>query len=131
MTTPKPTAPLIPEREAEIRERAAAEKSGHLAIRALLAELDRVRAERDAFADRVDELKEQMLTAQGDVASEALRTTKAEAERDELKKRVAVLDGRLNEAAMTRVWTNEDGKKFVFLEDIAPALLGLNQGPVR
>lgn len=34
------------------------------------------------------------------------------------------LSKRLHDAAMTRVWTNEDGKKFVFLEDIAPALLG-------
>jgi hypothetical protein len=196
MTTPNPTAvtaPLSTEREAKYRERAAAEKPGHFAIRELLAELDRVRAEYEPYerltdqgcqagkhptwlidseyhhacpwceSERVraerdryhwawhnareraaseradvafvetqrDTLKEQLLTAQGDVASEALRTNKAEAERDELKKRVAVLDGRLNDAAMTRVWTNENGKKFVFLEDIAPALLGLNQGLVR
>jgi len=39
------------------------------------------------------------------------------AERDALKQR-------LHDAAMTRTWTNEDGKKFVFVEDIAPALLG-------
>jgi len=39
------------------------------------------------------------------------------AERDE-----ALL--RLHAAAMTRTWTNEDGKKFVFVEDIAPVLLG-------
>jgi hypothetical protein len=39
-------------------------------------------------------------------------------ERDEAQKR-------LHDAAMTRTWRNEDGKKFVFVEDIAPALLGL------
>lgn len=38
-------------------------------------------------------------------------------ERDELK-------NQLHQAAMTKVWTNEDGKRFVFVEDLAPALLG-------
>lgn len=36
------------------------------------------------------------------------------------------LQKRLHDAAMTKTWTNEDGKKFVFVEDIAPALLGLS-----
>ncbi|MCW7941607.1 hypothetical protein AAW14_06045 [Streptomyces hygroscopicus] len=43
------------------------------------------------------------------------------AERDALAKR-------LHDAAMTRTWRNEDGKKFVFVEDIAPALLGITPG---
>lgn len=42
-------------------------------------------------------------------------------ERDALQKR-------LHDAAMTRTWRNEDGKKFVFVEDIAPALLGITPG---
>ena len=46
------------------------------------------------------------------------RAEKAEAERDALQQR-------LHDAAMAKVWTNEDGKKFVFAEDIAPALYGL------
>lgn len=41
---------------------------------------------------------------------------------------VAVLESRLHDAAMTRVWKNEDGKSFVFVEDIAPALLGREPG---
>ncbi|WP_448333536.1 hypothetical protein [Streptomyces sp. DSM 41534] len=114
---PETPAPLSPEREADIRERAAAEKPGHHAIRAVLAELDRTRAERDRATRAFDALAE--------------KHDQAKAERDELEKKVAALDGRLNDAAMTRVWTNEDGKKFVFVEDIAPALLGLNQGPIR
>jgi hypothetical protein len=64
MTTNSTSAPLSPEREAEYRERAAAAKPGHVAIRDLLAELDRVRAERD-------ELKKRMPT-QGDLAIEPL-----------------------------------------------------------
>lgn len=45
-TTTNPTpASLSPEREAEYRERDAAEKPGHVAIRDLLAELERTRAE--------------------------------------------------------------------------------------
>ncbi|TMU98073.1 hypothetical protein [Streptomyces sp. DASNCL29] len=48
--------PLTPEREADIRDRVAAGLPGHNATRTVLAELDRVRAERDAFADRVDTL---------------------------------------------------------------------------
>lgn len=36
----------------------------------------------------------------------------------------AALTQRLHDASMTRTWRNEDGKKFVFVEDLAPALLG-------
>jgi hypothetical protein len=46
------------------------------------------------------------------------RAENAEAERD-------ALQTRLHNAAMVKVWTNEDGKEFVFVTDIAPALLGL------
>ncbi|AVH59914.1 MULTISPECIES: hypothetical protein [Streptomyces] len=113
----------------------------------LLAELDAVRKERDEFCDRVDTLTAvakgnkrhvqemflELQKAQAEVAqwratfgADALpdalaRLTKAEAERDALQKR-------LHDAAMTRTWRNEDGKKFVFVEDIAPALLGLEPG---
>lgn len=52
-------------------------------------------------------------------------------ERDELRARVAELEKRLHDAAMTRVWTNEDGKRFVFVEDIAPALLNLPSAPTQ
>jgi hypothetical protein len=52
------------------------------------------------------------------------RAEAAETERDALQKR-------LRDAAMTRTWRNEDGKKFVFVEDIAPALLGIDADPKR
>ncbi len=48
-----------------------------------------------------------------------------QAEVDRLKAENTKLQDRLNKAAMTKVWKNEDGKKFVFVEDIAPALLGI------
>lgn len=44
---------------------------------------------------------------------------------EQLKAERDALQQRLNQAAMTRTWRNEDGKKFVFVEDIAPALLGI------
>lgn len=47
------------------------------------------------------------------------------AELDRLRAHAAGLERRLHDAAMTRTWRNEDGKTFVFVEDIAPALLGL------
>jgi hypothetical protein len=40
---------------------------------------------------------------------------------------VAALNARLHDAAMARTWRLENGKKFVYAEDIAPALLGLEQ----
>lgn len=52
-------------------------------------------------------------------------TATLQAEIEQLKARVEELQKRLNDAAMTKVWRNEDGKKFVFVEDIAPALLGI------
>ncbi|WP_030917341.1 hypothetical protein [Streptomyces sp. NRRL B-24720] len=39
--------------------------------------------------------------------------------------RVAELEKRLHDAAMARVWTNEDGKKFVFADDLKGPLLGV------
>lgn len=58
------------------------EKALHEIASALSAEVDRLRAERDALKER------------------------------------------LHKAAMTRTWRNEDGKKFVFVEDIVGPLLG-------
>lgn len=83
----------------------------------LLAELDRVRVERDELKKRVAELEAERHSTNDSLAvvTEAFRA--AETERDGLKQR-------LHEAAMTKTWTNEDGKKFVFVEDIALALLG-------
>jgi len=121
-------------------------------IPALLAELDRVRAERDAFADRVDTLTAVAKSNKRHVQEMYADLQKANRERDELKtwhdnyvkgtkfagremrKRLVAaeterdeLKKRLHDAAMTKTWTNEDGKKFVFVEDIAPHLLGLDR----
>lgn len=62
----------------------------------------------------IDRLRAQAAELESQTA--AYRAT--ETERDQLKQR-------LHDAAMTKTWTNEDGKKFVFVEDIAPTLLGL------
>lgn len=100
--------------------------------------------QRDEARARVSELEAQLERAREDVAfleRNALpelrrtiqhhqdgkkrwrdRAEKAEPERDALQER-------LHQAAMAKVWTNEDGKKFVFVEDIAPALLGIERKP--
>lgn len=90
-------------------------------VLALLDDLDR-RTEDVAFLERntMPELRREIQHHQDGKQRWRDRAEKAEAERDELKKR-------LNEAAMTKTWTNEDGKKFVFVEDIAPPLLGLDR----
>lgn len=46
------------------------------------------------------------------------------AEVDRVRRECDVLKERLHKAAMTRTWRNEDGKKFVFVEDIVGPLLG-------
>lgn len=51
------------------------------------------------------------------------------ADNDQLRGENDQLKKRLHDAAMTRTWTNEDGKKFVFVEDIAPPLLGTTEPP--
>lgn len=40
---------------------------------------------------------------------------------------IAALKARLHEAASARTWRLENGKKFVYVEDIAPALLGVER----
>ncbi|CAM5426397.1 MULTISPECIES: hypothetical protein [Streptomyces] len=74
---------------------------------ALLAEIERLRAERDA----------DHRTWQHDLSK--LREAQGEVER---------LRNRLHSAAMTRTWRLENGKQFVYVEDIAPHLLGTVPG---
>lgn len=68
----------------------------------LLAEVDRLRAERDAFAHRVDTLTAVAKSNKRHVQGMYADLQKANRERDELKKR-------LHDAAMAKTWTNEDG----------------------
>ncbi|MFH8717288.1 hypothetical protein [Streptomyces zaomyceticus] len=81
---------------------------------------------------------EQVAALESDLGGAAARVAELKAERhstnealdDAVKAlrvqrdRIAELEARLHAAAMTRTWTNEDGKKFVFVEDIAEPLLG-------
>lgn len=69
----------------------------------LLAEVDRLRKALSDATGQVAELEDDL----GKAAAEA-----------------AALRQRLHEAAMARVWTNEDGKKFVFADDLKGPLLG-------
>lgn len=149
------TARLSPQREAVIVERAAkraaeftewlnryspmpgqeianrAEAVLEEDVPALLAELAAARAERDEMQLRVDEVERRYTFDTADLRRAVdhhkggkerwrKRALKAEPERDALQER-------LHQAALAKVWTNEDRKKFVFVEDIAPALLGLGQ----
>lgn len=90
------------------------------------AEVERLRRELDglrehlAFLERstLPDLQRRIEWQRGGKERWHERAKVAERERDALQKR-------LHDAAMVRTWRNEDGKKFVFVEDIAPALLGL------
>ncbi|MGW2010960.1 hypothetical protein [Streptomyces nigrescens] len=98
-------------------------------IPALLDEIDRLRAELArrtedvAFLERatLPELRRSIQHHQDGKQRWRTRAEKSEADN-------AALQKRLHDAAMTKTWTNEDGKKFVFVEDIAPALLGIEGG---
>lgn len=152
MTNPTP-APLSPEREAEIRERidrvngdrvmtgstwlaspvgpksVFPPEQSHVVEDVLETKHAVIRGSVGVFGDK--QHAEFTAHAPDDIAALLDELVRVRAERDELKKRAAelqkqvvVLDGRLHDAAMTKTWTNEDGKRFVFVEDIAPALLG-------
>lgn len=110
------SATIPAQRLAEIRELAV--MSGpDSAIAHALAEIDRLRGE---LAEEKRETAAFAATCKGWEE----RDKQVTAERDNLKQR-------LHAAGMTRVWTNEDGKKFVFVEDIAPHLLGTEGGEPR
>lgn len=107
---PMPAGPvrLTPEREAEIAERTPKRAA------ALTAWIDKFAplAENQRAVENAETVLEE------DVPALLAELAAVRKERDEAQKR-------LHDAAMTRTWRNEDGKKFVFVEDIAPALLGL------
>ncbi|MGP4114615.1 hypothetical protein ACTWP5_27365 [Streptomyces sp. 4N509B] len=100
-----------------------------------LAAVDQLRAERDAWRGRAldaenrDHVSEACIDCGTTLTSCPTHSPRAvvrhlTAELAETRSRVGELEQRLHAACMTRTWTNEDGKKFVFVEDIAPALLG-------
>jgi hypothetical protein len=112
---------------ASIRSRREAKEAAQLAADSVQTdnvEVLRERAERhayhavDAYWGHFNDIQKQL----GERVITPLLHTVARlgAERDALQER-------LHDAAMTRTWRNEDGKKFVFVEDIAPALLGIEQ----
>lgn len=74
-----------------------------------------------AYGEGIERVVKDRESYQGWLKQTEARVAELEAERDALAKR-------LHDAAMARVWTNEDGKKFVFVEDIAPALLDTPAG---
>lgn len=93
---------MTPEREQEIQERF--ESTGAVRasdVRALLAEVDRLRGALREACDYVAELEYDLGAAT--------------AESGDLK-------SRLNAASTVKCWTNEDGKRFVFANDLAEAL---------
>lgn len=90
----------------------------HAEAEALLAEV---------VADAVEHERQQRQadhrTWQRDLA--ALRTAQDDNKR--LRDENAALQQRLHDAATAKIWKNEDGKKFIFVEDIAPALFGIKR----
>jgi hypothetical protein len=132
MTTPIPEADMrtqLEETFASIRSRREAKEAAQRATDAVPTdnvEVLRERAERhahqavDAYWGHFNDIQKQLGER---VVTPLLHTVaRIAAERDALQKR-------LHDAALTKVWVNEDGKKFVFLEDIAPALYGIEPKP--
>lgn len=107
-------APMSPEREAEIREweaelgkgKSSAGVGPYTALRDTLAELDRVNAERERLYAQVQTVIE--------LSAELL------AERDNPQARAD--EGKLRALAQVRVWRNEDGRRFLYADDVTAAL---------
>jgi hypothetical protein len=75
-------------------------------VERLSFELSRVQEEANRRIQQLDQRFDQALT----------RAQEAEEQR-------RVAERKLNEIAMVKVWTNEDGKKFVFVDDMAAVML--------
>jgi hypothetical protein len=96
-------------------------------------ELTRLRRELDSYKDELDslhrntlpELRREIQHHQDGKKRWRVRAESAEPQRDELRAERDALQRRLHEAAMAKVWTNEDGKKFVFVDDLTGPLLGI------
>ncbi|MEJ8671925.1 hypothetical protein WKI71_36845 [Streptomyces sp. MS1.AVA.1] len=95
-------------------------------------------ASQAAFAlESTQMLQSPETAAEGALSADAVRLAEASVvelrreheENARLRARVAELEKRLHDAAMARTWRLENGKKFVYVEDIAPALLGLEPKP--
>ncbi|MER6534349.1 hypothetical protein ABT215_11160 [Streptomyces sp900105755] len=105
-------ARLPADRETEIRKHVADTTNwslGNLAARDLLTELDRVRAERDQFADRVDTLTAVAKGNKRHVQSMFVEVQKAQRERDEARAATAV-SGRVDTLRWAADWFEADGR---------------------
>lgn len=84
----------------------------------------------DAVAAERDHLKEQVVALQAEV-----RRVRAWGERyrdmhDTAAKALSVERANVIRVAMVKCWTNEDGKRFMFVEDVAEAL-GITRADVE
>ena len=87
------------------------------------AEYAQAIGERNQSRSMLREACDQIAALESDLGDAMARAAELTCDRDALQKR-------LHDAAMAKVWTNEDRKKFVFVEDLAPALLGINSEEV-
>jgi hypothetical protein len=95
----------------------------------LKAELAAVRDERDEAQRKLDARTEDVAFLERATLPELRREIQHHQDgKKRWRDRAEKAEARLNAAALVKTWTNEDGKKFVFVEDIAPALLGTTPG---
>jgi hypothetical protein len=93
------------------------------------AELAAVRAERDEAQRKLDARTEDVAFLERATLPELRREIQHHQDgKKRWRDRAEKAEARLNAAALVKTWTNEDGKKFVFVEDIAPVLLGTTPG---
>lgn len=133
------TTPMNDERLAEIREHGVkhggAELWTLLTFRdELVAEVERLRAELAKRCD-MDDCEKFREWLSGEKADADKRARQAETARDRLAEQVEIERGRGNgyankvvRAKQVRVWHNEDGKGFVFSDDLRAALDGTEAG---
>ncbi|MFJ4925374.1 hypothetical protein [Streptomyces sp. NPDC088736] len=110
---------------ASIQSRREAKEAAQLAADSVATDnvnVLRERAERHAY-HAVDEYWGHFNDIQNELGVRVIQplldtVARIAAERDALR-------ARLHQAALAKVWTNEDGKKFVFADDLAAPLFGI------
>ena len=113
--------PMNPDSEEELSEQDQPVYTAAQVVASIVSagkESERLHQRQLARAERLRE------NADFHLGQEMARRQLAEKETAELRARVAELEKRLHAAAMARVWTNEDGKRFVFADDLKGPLLG-------
>ncbi|OPG13691.1 hypothetical protein [Microbispora sp. GKU 823] len=87
-----------------------------------VAEWDALRAERANAVATVAEQAQRLFAREREHNADRAELARVRAMLDDARARCNEAEAKLHQVAMTKVWTNEDGKRFVFVDDLAAAL---------